>query len=53
MDNGSRMLTLISSEYLMYPIEHISEGAGFYSICSGNLVIINKITRGMAYVYKK
>lgn len=37
----------------MSPIVHISEGAGFFSISSGNLVIINKITRGMHYVYDK
>ena len=52
-ENGQIILTLISSEYYMYPIEHISEGGGFYSISSGNLVIINKITRGLAYVNKK
>lgn len=37
----------------MFPIEHISEGAGFFSISSGNLVIINKITRGLNYVHDK
>jgi|JI10StandDraft_1071094.scaffolds.fasta_scaffold1331759_1 hypothetical protein len=37
----------------MFPIEHISEGAGFFSISAGNLVVINKITRGLNYVYDK
>jgi hypothetical protein len=37
----------------MYPIEHISEGAGFFNISSGNLVVISKITRGLNYVYDK
>jgi hypothetical protein len=40
-------------EYYMFPIEHISEGAGFFSISSGNLVVINKITRGLHYIYGK
>ena len=37
----------------MSPIEHISEGADFFSISSGNLVVINKITRGLSYVNDK
>lgn len=49
------MLKLIKilSEYFMYPIEHISEGAGFYSMTCGNLVIISKIFRSLAYVHEK
>ena len=41
------------SEYFMYPIQHISEGAGFYSLSCGNLVIITKIFRSLAFVHEK
>ena len=46
-------LIKIVSEYFMSSIEHISEGAGFFSISSGNLVVINKITRGLTYINDK
>lgn len=46
-------LIKIISEYYMFPIEHISEGAGFFSISAGNLVVIKKISRGLNYIYDK
>lgn len=46
-------LIKIVSEYYMSSIEHISEGADFFSISSGNLVVINKITRGLTYINDK
>jgi hypothetical protein len=53
LENNAVLLTLISSEYYMYPITDICEGGGFFSVCAGNLIVVNKISRGLAYVHKK
>ena len=37
----------------MFSIEEITEGGGFYCIAAGNLVILNKINRGLAYIHDK
>jgi hypothetical protein len=37
----------------MAPITNITEGGNFFAITSGNLIIINKITRGLSYIYDK
>ena len=49
------MVTLlkISEEYLMTPVEDISEGGGLYCLSAGNLVILTKVTRGLAYIHDK
>lgn len=52
-EKDSVNLIKIVSEYFLFPIENISEGAGFYSIANGNLVVLNKITRGLSYVHDK
>ncbi len=37
----------------MAPITDICEGGNFFAINSGNLIVINKINRCLAYVYDK
>lgn len=52
-EKDSLLLQKISAEYHMAPITSIGEGNNFYCICSGNLVMIHKIHRGLSYVYEK
>lgn len=46
-------LISIATENLLDSINHISEGGGFYSVCSGNIVSIYNIYRSAAYIHKK
>ena len=44
---------LISSEQYYYSVNHISEGFGFYAVCSGNILSIYNINRSAVFVDKK
>lgn len=46
-------LVSIATETLLDPISHISEGGGFYSVCTGHFVSVYSICRSAAFVEKK
>lgn len=46
-------LVSIATETLLDPINHISEGSGFYSVCAGHFVSIYSISRSAAFVNHK
>ena len=37
----------------MAPINYISEGSSFYSVCCGSMVIIIRANRTLNYIYDK
>lgn len=52
-DQNQLSLVSIALEQCYYSISHISEGFGFYTVCSGNIVSVYNINRSAVFVDKK